>query len=160
MSGWESNSFPKLKYMAKYLDKIKKLIENMLESKDMETRYHGALLFMALRCGFRRGYVSNKNQGLITLKAENYKFSGTCSSIQFIGKNRALNKCSFCDKKVVRILNESIKHKLLQKNRSVKLNPYLAKISPHLNVRLFRTWLASCYYIEEINNLVKSRSAD
>ena len=55
----------------------------------------------------------------------------------------------------MRILNESIKHKLLQKNRSVKLNPYLAKISPHLNVRLFRTWLASCYYIEEINNLVE-----
>ena len=45
MSGWESNSFPKLKYMAKYLDKIKKLIESMLESKDMETLSRRAVVY-------------------------------------------------------------------------------------------------------------------
>lgn len=160
----EFTAFKELSLMGKYLPRIRAMIQKMMKSKDAQRRYHGALLYLVDNCGFRRGYISNKNKGVITLESSNFDFESKskkgCSDIDFIGKHRQKNSCTVCNPTVNRILRQSIKKNLLEKNRSVKLNQYLHTIHKGLKTKAFRTWIATVAYIEAVNKLLKEHKKE
>ena len=152
-----SRAFQEMPLFAKHLPAIRRLIVSLMKSSSAKQRYHGTLMMLVDKCAFRRGYVSNSTDGVLTLRPEHFDYGpdGKCVTIEFTGKHQQQNHCTLCNNKLLlQNLKEAQQSGLMGRTGSVKLNRYLHRIHPLLKLKQFRTWIATKYYLHFVNKLM------
>src|SRR3990172_3908118 len=164
---WEESHQKKLgelMALGENLPRIVREIERLLDSREPYQRVLDALaLKIIMLCHFRVGHYKNREKhhtyGATTLTRNHVRAIKGGMSIKFVGKKQQVNQCNVDDPQVVWWL------KWLMSRRSAKeellgyqdytvtpesVNKFLQDFDPQLSAKVWRTWFANAYFINEL----------
>lgn len=165
----EKKKFNTLLQFSKSINFINTTIKKLLNEKKLtKNKIIAMILQIIIHCGFRVGskkYLQLYNSyGITNIKKEHVAFLPNSNkiNINFVGKKGVLNTCTFNDKLLYQTMLDIFNsrrhsnHFFIYKGTVIKeknINNFLKKFNPDFTSKLFRTYYANIYFINELNNL-------
>lgn len=151
------DKFKRYMKLRKSIKKIKKQVDEDINSSDIKKKEISMIILLIINCGFRIGnnkYLKENNSyGLTTLEYKHLTFNDNKIEIEFIGKKGVLNKSICYDKTIHDYLleNKDSKTKVFSCS-SNDVNEYLKEFNDEISSKDLRTWNANELFLKFMKN--------